>query len=119
MNMRPEKYLKGLSLDPAKTIRLGIVDVKGKETLQMMIPNEMLNDKGGGLDLVVNCEDPEKNLELPTHKVDYSEWANVVGEKYAPAESWSSSSVSVFMTTAPRTLWIVRLIRAWSYQQTV
>ncbi|KAM3477247.1 hypothetical protein MY8738_006527 [Beauveria namnaoensis] len=85
-NMRPEKYLKGLSLDPAKTIRLGIVDVKGKETLQMMIPNEMLNDKGGGLDLVVNCEDPEKNLELPTHKVDYSEWANVVGEKYAPAE---------------------------------
>ncbi|KAM3489649.1 hypothetical protein MY3957_007043 [Beauveria namnaoensis] len=86
LNMRPEKYLKGLSLDPAKTIRLGIVDVKGKETLQMMIPNEMLNDKGGGLDLVVNCEDPEKNLELPTHKVDYSEWANVVGEKYAPAE---------------------------------
>ncbi|KAF1731277.1 hypothetical protein CRV24_009356 [Beauveria bassiana] len=84
--MRPEKYLKGLSLDPAKTIRLGIVDVKGKETLQMMIPNELLNDKGGGLDLVVNCEDPEKNLELPTHKVDYSEWANVVGEKYAPAE---------------------------------
>lgn len=51
-----------------------------------MIPNELLNDKGGGLDLVVNCEDPEKKLELPTHKVDYSTWANVVGEKFAPAE---------------------------------
>ncbi|OAA34924.1 hypothetical protein BBO_09011 [Beauveria brongniartii RCEF 3172] len=86
LNMRPEKYLKGLSLNPAKTIRLGIVDVKGKETLQMMIPNELLNDKGGGLDLVVNCEDPDKKLELPTHKVDYSKWANVVGEKFAPAE---------------------------------
>ncbi|KAK8142226.1 hypothetical protein G3M48_009137 [Beauveria asiatica] len=86
LNMRPEKYLQGLSLNPAKTIRLGIVDIKGKETLQMMIPNELLNDKGGGLDLVVNCEDADKKLELPTHKVDYSKWANLVGEKFAPAE---------------------------------
>lgn len=84
---RPENYLKGLSLNPAKTIRMAVVDLVGKETLQMMIPNDLLNSKGGGLDIVVNCEDPEKQLELPTHKVDYSKWANVVGEKYAPAET--------------------------------
>ncbi|KAK2598206.1 hypothetical protein QQS21_005683 [Conoideocrella luteorostrata] len=83
---RADSYIQGLSLDPLKTIRLSVVDTPGKETLQMVIPNDLLNSKDGGLDIVVNCEDKDKKLDLPTHDVDYSTWANVVGEKYAPAE---------------------------------
>ncbi|KAM3499260.1 hypothetical protein MY11210_009624 [Beauveria gryllotalpidicola] len=83
---RVDDYIKTLALNPAKTIRMSVVDIAGKETLQMLIPNGLLNSNGGGLDIVVNCEDEDKKLELPKHKVDYNAWANVVGEKYAPAE---------------------------------
>ena len=78
-----------LKLDPTKTIRMSIVDMPGKETLQMFIPNELLNQNGGGLNLQVNCQEPNKKKKpnLPKHKVDYNAWANVHGEKYWKGES--------------------------------
>ncbi|KAF5343813.1 hypothetical protein D9758_016201 [Tetrapyrgos nigripes] len=90
-----DKYIRGLdsSWDPAKTLRMSIVD--GFELDQMLIPPGLLNSNKGGMGLWASCreekedkekEDKEKEEKEKEDKekkdiVVYSTWKNVKGNR--------------------------------------
>lgn len=79
-----DKYIKKLesSWDPAKTLRLGMVQGK-EDNVQMLIPPGLLNSNGGAMGITAWCK--EEIRDLPDHRVDYNndeEWTrNIKGFK--------------------------------------
>jgi len=72
-------YIKKLesSWDPAKTLRMSIIDGKGWNDVQLLIPPGLLNDKGGGMGLSTFCVADFKNDDsFPTEAVNYDDWQN-------------------------------------------
>ncbi|KAJ5623799.1 hypothetical protein N7510_000108 [Penicillium lagena] len=88
-----DKYLERLGLDPAKTIRMSLIDTRRDkdepldklDKLQMVIPNTLTNFKGGGLNLKVECHQTIEEFDDNTPDIDYYYWKNVHGEPQYPA----------------------------------
>lgn len=62
------------SWDPAKTIRMSIIDGKGWDDVQMVVPPALLNSNGGGLDITASCK--ENINDIPGERVNYDDWDN-------------------------------------------
>ncbi|KAJ5808580.1 hypothetical protein N7474_009849 [Penicillium riverlandense] len=83
-----KKYLESLGLDPAKTIRMSLIDTRRDkfepldklDKLQMVIPNELTNANGGGLKIRVECHPTIEEFDGNTPEIDYYSWKNVHGK---------------------------------------
>lgn len=81
-----DAYIKSLdaSWDPAKTLRMSIIDGSVEKKLQMVIPPALLNSNGGKLNIKTICD--QDKTKLPNAPADYSTWLNVKGTKELPEE---------------------------------
>ena len=77
---RIDNYIKRLedSWDPAKTIRLAIIDGYDPEDLQLLIPPALVSD--GSMGLKVECKENQNDVEnVP---VNYDDWQdNIKGSR--------------------------------------
>lgn len=57
-----DDYIKELesSWDPAKTLRMSIIDGKSQNDVQLVIPPSLLNSNSGGMGITASCK---KNIE--------------------------------------------------------
>ncbi|KFY19741.1 hypothetical protein V491_04246 [Pseudogymnoascus sp. VKM F-3775] len=69
-------YIKQLesSWDPAATLRMSIIDGKGYDDVQMVIPPGLLNSNGGGMSITAFCK--ENINDIPNQRVNYDDWNN-------------------------------------------
>lgn len=69
-------YIKQLesSWDPAATLRMSIIDGKGYDDVQMVIPPSLLNSNGGGMSITALCK--ENINDIPNQRVNYDDWNN-------------------------------------------
>lgn len=71
-----DDYIKDLesSWDPSKTIRMSIIDGKGWDDVQMVIPPALLNSNDGGMGITASCR---KDIQdIPEQRVNYDDWDN-------------------------------------------
>lgn len=68
------------SWDPAKTLRMSIIDGRGWNDVQMVIPPGLLNSNGGAMGIAASCR--EKLADMPTEVVNYDTWhENIKGNR--------------------------------------
>ena len=63
---------------------MSVIDGSVEKNLQMVIPPDLLNSKGGKLKIQTQCK--QNKADLPSSDVDYSTWNNVKGVKELPEE---------------------------------
>lgn len=71
-----DNYIKQLenSWDPARTLRMSIIDGLGYDDVQMVIPSGLLNSNNGYMGITAYCKD---NLnDIPSSRVNYDDWQN-------------------------------------------
>jgi hypothetical protein len=75
-----DSYLQGLDpfWNPHSIIRMAILK-PWENQYQMMIPNALMNDNGGGLGIRAECKPKIEDFEDNTPRADYSTWPNVKG----------------------------------------
>ena len=62
------------SWDPAKSLRMAIVGGQSRDDVQMVIPFNLLNAKGGAMGITASCRE---NIEdIPSAYVNYDDWMN-------------------------------------------
>lgn len=76
-----DAYIKDLesSWDPSKTIRLSIIDGKGWDDVQMVIPPALLNSNKGDLSIITSCK-ADINA-ITNHRVNYDDWEDNIKGK--------------------------------------
>ncbi|KAI9812547.1 MAG: hypothetical protein M1826_002797 [Phylliscum demangeonii] len=76
-----DSYIKKLesSWDPAKTLRMSIIEGTEHDDLQMLIPPGLLNSNGGGMGITASCK--EKIDDIPDQRVNYKDWHNIKGDE--------------------------------------
>ncbi|KAI8631214.1 hypothetical protein F5Y19DRAFT_24382 [Xylariaceae sp. FL1651] len=62
------------SWDPAKTLRLSIINGMGYNDVQMVVPPGLLNSNGGALGITASCK--ENKDDIPNVDVNYDDWQN-------------------------------------------
>lgn len=62
MTFASDKYIKSLGFDPAKTTRMSKIQ-DNEYFLQTVIPPGLMNVKGGGLDLKVECHPTKRGIQ--------------------------------------------------------
>ena len=69
-------YIKQLerSWNPAETLRKSIIDGKGYNDVQMVIPPGLLNSNGRGMGITASCK--ENINDIPNQRVNYDDWNN-------------------------------------------
>jgi len=83
-----DDYIKDLdnSWNPAKTLRMSIISGNTQGLVQMVIPFDLLNSRGGAMDIKVSCK--EKMEDLPSARVTYDDWKdNIKGSRTDPESS--------------------------------
>lgn len=77
-----DAYIKDLesSWDPSKTIRMSIIDGKGWNDVQLVIPPALLNSNKGGMGITASCK-ADIN-QIPNQRVNYDDWEdNIKGNR--------------------------------------
>ena len=77
-----DRYIKRLedSWNPAKTLRMSIIDGRGYNDVQMLIPFGLLNSRGGGMGITVTCKENIK--DIPSPRINYDDWKdNIKGNR--------------------------------------
>ena len=77
-----DRYIKKLvgSWDPAKTLRMSIIDGRGRDDVQMVIPPGLLNSNGGAMGITASCK--ENIDDIPNQRVKYEDWKhNIKGHR--------------------------------------
>ncbi|KAI3324342.1 hypothetical protein HD806DRAFT_65927 [Xylariaceae sp. AK1471] len=80
------KYIRAVlddSWDPAKTLRLSIINGFAYNDVQMLIPPALLNSNGGALGITASCK--ENKDDIPNVDVNYDDWQdNIEGWRTDP-----------------------------------
>lgn len=71
-------YIRGLGLDPDTVIRMSVID-GFPDKHQMVIPDPLMNARGGSLGIRTECKPKIEDFEDNTPPADYSTWPNVKG----------------------------------------
>ena len=84
-------YIKKLeeSWDPAKTLRMSIIDGRENNDLQMLIPFGLLDSNGGGMKIKVTCKENIK--DIPSERINYDNWGDNIRGNRTPDEEMGQS----------------------------